>query len=286
MVRIIPSPRIIPAAGTPPKRIEEYVGRLVSGTPEVSIARMVSPPGWSEPYQTPEFDEYSVVLSGTLQVETDGQVFLVPSGQAVLVPAGSQVRYSTPDGAEYIAVCLPAFAQELAHRVDEEKKGPVSALSTDEQYTIHAAGPEETERIEKLWEQLRVCIISRNEMFGGQMRKVRFHDRKNDLLQKNDDRLIRIFFAIDTLSGDDIGYCFCSVAPGSFGEIESIFVCDEARNRGIGTTLMVHALTWIKEEGGRDIRVHVTVGNEDVIPFYQKFGLHLRQYILSYPGEL
>jgi len=286
MVWIISSPRIISATGTPPKRIEEYVGRIVSGTPEVSIARMVSPPGWSEPYQTPEFDEYSVVLSGTLQVETDGQVFLVPSGQAVLVPAGSRVRYSTPEGAEYIAVCHPAFAQELAHRAEEEKQESKLKNSVDVQYEIHAAGPEETHRIEKLWEQLRVCIISRNKMFSGQMRKVRFHDRKNDLLEKNTDRLIRIFFAVDTLSGDDIGYCYCSVAPGSYGEIESIFVCDEARNRGIGTTLMVHALTWMKEEGCTDIRVHVTVGNEDVLPFYQKFGLHPRQYILANPGEL
>ncbi|HPP78848.1 GNAT family N-acetyltransferase, partial [Methanospirillum sp.] len=276
----------VTAAGAPPKRIEEYVGRIITGTPQISIARMVSPAGWSEPYQTPAWDEYSVVLSGKLQIETNGEVLMVLSGQAVLIPAGSKVRYSTPEGAEYIAVCLPAFSPDLAHRGEEEKQESKLQASVDEQYEIHAAGPEETDRIEKLWKQLRMCIISRNKMFGGQMRKVRFHDRKNELLQKNDDRLIRIFFAIDTLSGDDIGYCFCSAAPGSFGEIESIFVCEKARHRGIGTTLMVHALTWIKEQGSRDIRVHVTVGNEDVIPFYQKFGLHPRQYILSYPGEL
>mgnify|MGYP000857668291 CR=1 FL=1 len=283
MVRIISSPRIVAAAGAPPKRIEEYVGRIITGTPQISIARMVSPAGWSEPYQTPAFDEYSVVLSGILQIETNGEVLAVHSGQAVLVPAGSMVRYSTPEGAEYIAVCLPAFSPDLVNREKEDQPPSECRGSDEERYEIHAAGPEAINRIEPLWTDLRACMVARSEKFAGQMRKVRFPDRREDLLQKNSDRLIRIFFAVDRVSGDDIGYCFCSVAPNTFGEIESIFVREEARNKGIGTTLMVHALSWIKEEGGTDMKVHVTVGNEGVLPFYQKFGLYPRQYILQNP---
>ena len=116
------------------------------------------------------------------------------------------------------------------------------------------------------------------------MSKVSFMTGKNGLLEKNTDRLIRIFFAVDTLSGDDIGYCYCSVAPGSYGEIESIFVCDEARNRGIGTTLMVHALTWMKEEGCTDIRVHVTVGNEDVLHLLPEIRAASTTLYLANPG--
>jgi mannose-6-phosphate isomerase-like protein (cupin superfamily) len=111
-------PAIIQAAGEPPKSIEESIGRVNSGTTGVSIARMKSPPGWSEPGQTPEFDEYTVVLRGTLHVKLKGQDFNVEAGQAIIVKAGEWVRYSSPspEGAEYIAVCIPAFSPETAHR--------------------------------------------------------------------------------------------------------------------------------------------------------------------------
>jgi quercetin dioxygenase-like cupin family protein len=107
---------VIEAAGNLPKRIEEFVGLANSGTPGVSIARMKSPAGWQEPGQTPEFDEYSVVLSGTLRVETRSGALDVSAGQAVHAPAGEWVRYSTPAGAEYVAVCLPAFSPATVHR--------------------------------------------------------------------------------------------------------------------------------------------------------------------------
>lgn len=118
MATLIPNPIVIEAAGNKPKLIEEFFGRVNSRTDAVSIARMRSPGGWVEPGQTPEFDEYTVVLRGELQVETKTGTLTVRAGQAVLTPKGGWVRYSTPhaDGAEYVAVCLPAFSPATVHR--------------------------------------------------------------------------------------------------------------------------------------------------------------------------
>jgi quercetin dioxygenase-like cupin family protein len=116
MPRFVPKPTVIPAAGEPPKIIEEFVGRVNSPDSALSIARMTSPAGWREPGQTPEFDEYTVVLRGELQVQTQSTTYKVGAGQAIIVHAGEWVRYSTPQGAEYIAVCLPAFSPETVHR--------------------------------------------------------------------------------------------------------------------------------------------------------------------------
>jgi mannose-6-phosphate isomerase-like protein (cupin superfamily) len=115
---LIEKPTIIASAGNLPKRIAEYVGRVNSATKAVSIARMESPAGWIEPGQTPEFDEYTVVLRGTLRVETKSGTVDVKAGQAVTANRGEWVRYSTPElgGAEYIAVCIPAFSPDLVHR--------------------------------------------------------------------------------------------------------------------------------------------------------------------------
>jgi quercetin dioxygenase-like cupin family protein len=121
MPTLIGAPARIEAAGTKPKQIEEYIGRINSRHEAVSIARMVSPQGWVEPGQTPEFEEFSIVLKGMLNVEYHGGALEVHAGQAVIAHAGEWVRYSTPaaDGAEYIAVCVPAFAPFSVHR-DEE----------------------------------------------------------------------------------------------------------------------------------------------------------------------
>ncbi len=118
MPKFIAEPTRIEPHGQPPKTIEEFVGRVNSGTEGISIARMISPQGWSEPGQTPEFDEYTVVLRGTLTVETRGETFRVSAGQAIMVQAGEWIRYSSPDdgGAEYIAVCSPAFSPATVHR--------------------------------------------------------------------------------------------------------------------------------------------------------------------------
>lgn len=116
MPTLIEQPTVVPAAGTRPKRIEEFVGRVNTGTGAVSIARMTSPPGWVEPGQAPEFDEYTLVLEGTLHLEFRGGSLEVRAGQAVSVHAGEWVRYSTPQGATYVAVCLPAFSPDTVHR--------------------------------------------------------------------------------------------------------------------------------------------------------------------------
>ncbi len=113
-------PSIVKAAGNKPKIIEEYIGRLNTQTAGVSIARMKSPRGRAEPGQTPDFDEYTIVLGGMLRVETKDEIIEVGTGEAVITQAGEWVRYSTPaaDGAEYLAVCLPAFSPDTVHRDD------------------------------------------------------------------------------------------------------------------------------------------------------------------------
>ncbi len=121
MPRLLSEPTIIEAAGNKPKRIEEYAGRVNSADAEVSIARMVSPAGWVEPGQRPEFREITLVLSGLLRVESEGGALEVRAGQAVVCEPGEWVRYSSPEegGAEYVAVCLPAFSPETVHRDPE-----------------------------------------------------------------------------------------------------------------------------------------------------------------------
>jgi len=117
-MRHIQTPSRVEAAGTKPKIIEEFVGRVNTATDSVSIARMQSPPGWSEPAQRPEFSEYTLVLEGMLEVETESATVAVRAGEAVIVEAGERVRYSSPEppGAVYVAICLPAFSPETVHR--------------------------------------------------------------------------------------------------------------------------------------------------------------------------
>ena len=118
MPQLIKKPIVVEAAGNKPKRIEEFAGRLRTGTASVSVARMVSPPGWQEPPQTPEFDEVTLVLRGVLRIDGPDGSLDVRAGEAVLARAGETVRYSTPgdEGAEYVAVCVPAFSPALVHR--------------------------------------------------------------------------------------------------------------------------------------------------------------------------
>ena len=117
MAILIENPTVIPAAGNKPKIIREYVGRVTSKTETASVARMSSPEGWVEPGQTPQFDEYTLVLSGQLRVETKAAVHEVMAGQAIITPKGEWVRYSTPHGpCEYVAVCVPAFSPDTVKR--------------------------------------------------------------------------------------------------------------------------------------------------------------------------
>jgi len=118
MPTLVPNPTVIAAAGNKPKRIEEYAGRVNSGHSSVSVARMVSPEGWIEPGQRPEFEEITVVLHGLLRVEHEGGSLDVRAGQAVIAHPGEWVRYSSPEsgGAEYVAICLPAFSPDTVNR--------------------------------------------------------------------------------------------------------------------------------------------------------------------------
>jgi mannose-6-phosphate isomerase-like protein (cupin superfamily) len=123
MPTLIPQPTRIQAAGNKPKLIDEYIGRVNSKTSSLSVAHMRSPQGWLEPGQTPEFDEFTIVLRGCLRVTHKAGVLDVQAGQAVIAQAGEWVQYSTPgaEGAEYIAVCLPAFSVSSVHRDSEER---------------------------------------------------------------------------------------------------------------------------------------------------------------------
>jgi ethanolamine utilization protein EutQ (cupin superfamily) len=118
MPTLIAAPTRIPASGNQPKLIDEYIGRVNSGSAQASIAHMRSPAGWQEPGQTPEFDEFTIVLRGVLRVEHRDGVVDVRAGQAVIAHRGEWIRYSTPepDGAEYLAVCIPAFSPATVHR--------------------------------------------------------------------------------------------------------------------------------------------------------------------------
>lgn len=118
MPTLITAPTRITAAGNKPKLIDEYIGRVNSATPQLSVAHMRSPEGWIEPGQRPEFDEFTIVLRGLMRVEHEGGALEVSAGQAVITRAGEWIRYSTPreGGCEYIAVCVPAFSPETVHR--------------------------------------------------------------------------------------------------------------------------------------------------------------------------
>jgi mannose-6-phosphate isomerase-like protein (cupin superfamily) len=121
MPRLIEKPTVIDCVGTKPKQIQEFAGRVNSGHAGVSVARMISPSGWEEPGQRPEFEEITVVLKGTLRVQHEGGALDVHAGQAVVASPGEWVQYSTPgpEGAEYVAVCLPAFSPTTVHRDGE-----------------------------------------------------------------------------------------------------------------------------------------------------------------------
>ena len=118
MPTIIKNPTKIQAVGNKPKIIEEFIGRVNSSTEQISVAKMKSPQGWLEPGQTPEFDEYTIVLKGLLRVETKEKTFDIKAGEAIITHKGEWIRYSSPEpgGAEYIAICYPAFSPDTVHR--------------------------------------------------------------------------------------------------------------------------------------------------------------------------
>lgn len=133
MATLLDQAVVVEAAGSPPKTIREHVGGVSTGDAAVSIAHMTSPPGWSEPWQQPEFDEWTIVLAGALHVEDASGSFTARAGQAVHAPAETRVRYSTPEGAEYVAVCVPAFAPATVHRdAPDAPDAPDASDASDE----------------------------------------------------------------------------------------------------------------------------------------------------------
>lgn len=284
MMQVIESPTVIAAAGEPPKQIEEYVGVSVTGTNTLSIARMVSPPGWSEEGQTPEFDEYTVVLSGALHVESREEVAIIRAGQAVITPAHSWVRYSTPDGAEYIAVCHPAFTRE---RVPRDVPGGETPASPDYHDSImyETGGSDLLDRVATLWLLQRDHHAATSRFFSDQIRNRTFDDRRSDILSQNRNRSLLVILARKKETGEMAGFCISSGARGEPGEIESIFVHPQMRGWGIGSELMRRSRTWMEHCGCDGCRVMVGDGNEDVLPFYQKFGFFPRYHHLLFRPE-
>jgi len=281
MVRVMSSPRIIPAAGYPPKQIAEFIGREVSGTTAVSIALMKSPPGWSEPGQTPAFDEYSLVLKGELVISTRKGDITITEGQGAIAYAGEWVRYSSPIGAEYVAVCLPGFSPELVHRDDEHVNEVKEADQLAPDFIYEEVGIEEIGRVEDLWNHLRDHHASRACTFGEQIRSRIFSERRDEILKENCHRHLLVQTARIQPSKKLVAYCISSAAQGEHGEIESIYVEPPYQSHGVGTTFVRRALSWMKEIGAGSITVRVCEGNEEALRFYQKAGFSLRQYCLE-----
>lgn len=284
MVRHIFGPGRVPAAGSPPKVIEEFVGRLASGTERLRIARMRSPAGWSLPRQRAQFGEYSLVLGGALVVETRGAPLTVREGEAVLVRAGERVAYSTPDGAEYVSICLPASDPDLAG--GEDPRAPMDAGATDPvgQVRFEAHGPEAFDRIESLWVELArhhvACAHEAAPAFEAEMAAKTFEARRADLLEKNRERLLQVDLAVDPVTGCPVGYCVSSAAPGQVGEVESIAVTEPLRGRGIGSALLDRASGWMDRVGVTEQSLSVFAGNGDALPFYARHGFVPRFHLL------
>lgn len=278
MLRVIESPRVIAAAGQPPKQIEEYIGAAVTGTDTLSIARMISPPGWSEPGQAPAFDEYTVVLRGSLHLATPEQEVIVQAGQAVIVPAHTRIRYSTPEGAEYIAVCHPAFTEKRVMR--DQPPDPTNPVChrTDMKNTItyETGGTGLFSEIGRLWLMQRDHHAATSRFFGDEIQSRSFEDRRDEILSQNKDRSLYIILARNSDTKQSVGFAISSGARGESGEIESIYVLPEMRGTGIGTDLMKMSLSWMDSCGCDGCRVLVGDGNENVIPFYQQFGFFPR----------
>lgn len=284
MVRHFPGPRRVVAAGSPLKVVEEFVGRLASGTETVSIARMRSPPGWSEPTQCARFDEYSLVLEGVLVVGAGDGPLTVDAGETVLVRAGEQVEYSTPGGAAYISVCVPAFDPGLVGREDDRLVMDAQAAPQSAEIRFEAHGPEAFDQIEPLWEELAqhhvACAHESAPAFEAEMADKTFEGRRADLLEKNRGRRLRIDLAIETATGCPVGYCVSSAAPGQVGEVESIAVAQSLRGQGIGSALLDRASGWMDGVGVVDQALSVFAGNARSLPFYARHGFLPRFHVL------
>jgi len=278
MVRIIQSPWVIPAAGSPPGCIEEYVGRGASGTDRISIAHIRIPGGWCGSGQRSQFDEYSVVLSGTLMITTQHEVLQVSRGQVASVPAGEWVQFGAEGDTEYISICVPAFSSGR-----DQRGGETSVPKPGDGYQIVYGeyGVDGFPQIEPLWTKLRDhhTRVARHFRYEQEFRT--FAERRQELIEKNRGRKMLVHIARETGSGEVIGYCVSSAAPGDFGEVESIYVHPSYRVHKIGMTFMERASSWMEEVWVTGSRVMVFEGNEEVFPFYARFGFHPHRHLLT-----
>lgn len=282
MVRIIQSPWVVPATGSPPKRIEEHIGREASGTDRLSIAHMRCPVGWREPGQRPHYEEYAVVLSGTLVITTQTDILQVSAGQAAIVPAGERVQYSTNVETEYISVCVPAFSPGCVHRDGETPEpGPGEGY----QIVFGEYGVDGLSLIEPLWTRLRDHHARVAQHFRYEQEFRTFAERCQELQEKNRGRAMLVHIARETGAGEVIGYCVSSAAPGDYGEVESIYVHPSYRVHKVGTTFMERASSWMQEVGVTGSRVMIFEGNEEVFPFYARFGFHPHRHLLTRQRE-
>lgn len=234
---------------------------------------------------TPEFDEYSLVLKGTLSVATRSGSIDVESGQAVIVQAGEWVQYSSPKGAEYLAICVPAFSPEIVHREGSDKDQASSRIDKID-ITYKEFGKDGLPLIEELWNHLRTYHVCNARYFRDQLLARPFSERCNDIVQTNATREILVHLAQVNSTGPYIGFCVSSASPGAYGEIESIFVLPEYRSLGIGTEFMKNALIWFKKMDVSECRVRVCEGNEQSFRFYERFGFYLRRHLLIRKTEV
>lgn len=280
MARIVQSPWIIPAEGSPPRRIEEFVGREATGTDRLSIARIGCQAGWREQGQRHQHDEYSIVLKGTLVITSQIEVLRVSAGQAAIVPAGEWVQYGAEEETDFISVCVPAFTPGSVNHEGERKEPGQGYQIGLEEYGIDGLS-----LIEPLWTMLRDHHARVAQHFRSEQEYRTFAERCHELQEKNQGRTMMIHIARETGSGEVIGYCVSSAAPGDYGEVESIYVHPSYRVHKIGTTFMERASSWMEEIGVTGSRVMVFEGNEEVFPFYARFGFHPHRHLLTRQQE-
>jgi phosphinothricin acetyltransferase len=268
MALLIQGPTTIQAAGQPPKLIEEFIGRVNSNTTAVSIARMKSPSGWSEPGQTPEFDEYTVVLRGTLHVKLKDQEFDVRAGQAIIVRAGEWVQYSSPlsEGAEYIAVCLPAFSSETVHR---ESDSPRDTVPQKPQVGFNLE-PMAEDHARAVIDIFNHFVTSSFAAYPDQPVPHEFFGRFQQMTQGYP------AYVATVDSGRVVGFGFLRpFHPASTlrrtAEV-TYFISPEFTKRGIGTVLLKRLIEEATPMGIDSLVASISSKNEESIAFHRKNG--------------
>lgn len=266
MASLMTEATIIQAAGKPPKRIEEFIGRVNSGTAAVSIARMTSPGGWSEPGQTPEFDEYTVVLRGCLHVKLAGREFDVTAGQALVVAAGEWVQYSTPsaDGAEYIAVCLPAFSPATVHRDTDGESSAKAAPAKD-----FALEPMEERHGRGVVDIFNHFVTQGFAAYPDRPVPYEFFGRLQQMTQG--------YPAFVVTAGQNVlGFGFLRPfhpAPTLRRTAEvTYFIAPEFTRRGIGTVLLGRLVEEAAARGVDSLLASISSKNDESIAFHRKNG--------------